>query len=400
MRLSTIRNLYGGAGPWASVYLDATGTRETGTPQEARRQLDLRWRAARESLHRDGADEATLAAIDDAVATMPATGAPAEVAVIASHGTVGFSRIVFGESGRDSATWSPQPRAADLVRTLGSGAAEVGWVAADLDHTGGTVIAFDGSTETFRGEDEFVRKVKRSGHGRAWSDKQTQRAAEGNWGQNSAEVARAVQRVVERSGADVVVLTGDVRARQLVLDRLAPTIAGCVVDVDHEASVRPHPESRVRDRREPDVYDPAIVAATRLAADAVAADRRRDALDRFHTGLSRGRSVRGLGPVCAAARDMSIDTLVLCVEPTHRQAWVDPMNPTMIGESKRDTGAETAVCQHADDALVGACAIAGTDSLVVEADDELIDGLGAILRFPDPTAPHATLYGSHDRRTA
>ena len=399
MRLSTIRNLYGGAGPWASVYLDATGTQKTGTPQEARRQLDLRWRAARESLHRDGADEATLAAIDDVIGTLPATGAPAEVAVIASHGTVGFSRIVFGESGRDSATWSTQPRAADLVRTLDSGAAEVGWVTADLDRTGGTIIAFDGGSETVRGEDQFIRKVKRAGHGRAWSDNKTQRAAEENWGQNSAEVARAVERAVERSGADVVVLTGDVRARQLVLDQLPPTTASCVVDVDHEVNVRPHPEDRVRARRDADVFDPAIVAATHQAMDAVAADRRRGAVDRFHAGLSNGLSVRGLGPVCAAARDLSIDTLVLAVEPSHRQAWVDPLNPTMVGESKKDTGADTAISQCADDALVGACALGGAESLVIEADAELVDGLGAILRFADPTAPQATHYGSHERHT-
>jgi hypothetical protein len=379
MRLSTIRSLYGGAGPWASVYLDATGTQVTGTPQEARHQLDLRWRAARESLRGAGADEPTLRAIDGAVAAAPVTGGPVEVAVLASQGTVALSRTLSVSPGREIATWSAQPHAADLLRALGG--EDVRWVRADVDRTGGSVTTDDGATASVHGEDEFISKVSTGGHDRRWSMARGQRAAEVNWDRNSADVARVLTDAAERSGADVVVLSGDVRARSLVLDRLPPVIAARVVEVDHEVEVRPHPDSPVHARREPDVYDPVLVEATREAVGSVLARRRSEVADRFHSGLSSGNSVRGLGPVCEAARDLRIETLVLSAEPSHRFAWVDPLNPTMVGESKRDTGTESPVREPADDAIVGAAAIAGAESLVIEADAELVDGLGAILRY-------------------
>jgi hypothetical protein len=402
MRLSTIRNLYSGGGPWASVYLDATGTQVTGTPLEAHRGLDLRWRAARESLRRAGADEPTLRAIDAAVRETPTGGGRAEVAVLASQGRVAFSHALPVPPGREAATWSDQPRAADLVRAFGSSAKagageDIRWVCADVDRTGGTVTANDGTTATVRGEDEFITKVSTGGRARRWSMPRIQRAAEVNWGRNSSDLARALIAAADRTGADVVVLAGDVRARQLVHDRLPRAIAERVVEVDHETAVRPHPDSAVRARREPDVYDSVLVDATREAVASVARERIAEAADRFHSGLSHGRSVRGLGPVCTAAREQRIDTLVLSAEPSHRVAWVDPRNPTMVGESKRDTGTELAISEPADDAVVGAAAIAGAQSIVIEADPELVDGLGAILRYPDENAPPYFHPGDHER---
>ncbi len=398
MRLSTISSLYGGAGPWASVYLDATGTEKTGTPHVSRQELDLRWRAAREELRREGADDATLNAIDDAIAATPSVVGPASVAVLASHGVVALARTLPVAPTRQVATWSTQPHAADLLRAVDAvsepGAAgpqfasstrgfgdDVRWVRADVDRTGGTITSFDGQTSRLHGEDEFIRKTSDHARDRIWSNPLDQRAAEVNWDRNSTDVARALHEAVERAGAEVVVLAGDVRARQLVLDRLPPLVAERVVEVDHEVPVRPHPESRLRDRREADATDALLAGAPRAAIDMTKAARRRERADRFYSGLTSGRSVHGLGPVSRAARELRIDTLVLNTEPTDRLVWVDPLHPTMVGESKRDTSAESAAQEPADDAIVGAAAAAGAEALIIEADAELVDGLGAILRY-------------------
>lgn len=398
MRLSTISSLYGGAGPWASVYLDATGTERSGTPHESRQELELRWRAAREELQREGADDATLAAIDDAIGAAPSVVGPTSVAVLASHGVVALARTLPVTPTRQVATWSTQPHAADLLRAVDGvsepGAAgpqfasstrgfgdDVRWVRADVDRTGGTITSFDGQSSRLHGEDEFITKTSDHAKDRIWSNPPDQRAAEVNWDRNSTDVARALQEAVDRARAEVVVLAGDVRARQLVLDRLPPLVAERVVEVDHEVPIRPHPESRLRDRREADVTDPLLAGATRAAIDITKAARRRAGADRFHSGLSSGQSVRGLGPVSRAARELRIDTLVLSTEPTDRLAWVDPFHPTMVGESTGDTGVESAAREPADDAIVGAAAVAGVDALIIEPDPELVDGLGAILRY-------------------
>lgn len=411
MRLSTIRTLYGGAGPWASVYLDATGTQQTGTPQEARHQLDLRWRAAREELGRHGADEATLRALDECVREAPAHGGPAEVALFASGGSVAFCRTLPVTPRRQLATWSTQPHAAELLRSLGALASsdsrdvpnaltslrdlgdtgeEVRWVRADVDRTGGTVRSSDGATVTLRGEDEFIRKVNTIDRDRQiWGESKVEHAAAENWGQNSRDTARVIAAAVERTDADVIVLAGDLRARQLVIERLPSGYSGKVVEVDHETEPRPHPESRLRAEREPDIHDPLLDAATRVAVDSVARERRRSVVDRFHQGLSEGQSVRGLEPVCDAARDLRIDTLVLGAEPSRVGVWVDPFNPTMVGPAKSHTGTDSPAWEPADEALVGAAAMAGANSVVVEADPDLIDGIGAILRFPSDRPPGA-----------
>src|SRR5215207_10809553 len=54
-------------GPYASVYLDASHTTE-----DAAHTLPLRWAAARDELAGQGADDATLAALDDAFLGRPA----------------------------------------------------------------------------------------------------------------------------------------------------------------------------------------------------------------------------------------------------------------------------------------------------------------------------------------
>jgi hypothetical protein len=406
MRLSTIRTLYGSAGPWASVYLDATGTQKTGTPQETRRELDLRWRAARDTLRGEGADEATLRAIDETVRNAPSGVGPAEVAVLASGGQVAFSRALPVAPPREAASWSAQPHAAELlrgVRALASSASRdapgalaslgdlggdgISWVRADIDRTGGSVNSSDGHSATIRGEDEFVSKHTEDGRARIWSQARDQRAAEENWDINSTDVARAITAEVERCGADVIILAGEVRARQLVFDRLPTILASRVTQVDHEAEPRPHPESRVRDRREADVYDAELETATRDIVEAAARDRRAAAIDRFHSGLSDGDSVRGVEAVSAAARDLRIDTLVLSADPSHQHVWVDPLNPTMVGPAKRDTGVTAPAWEPADDALVGAAAFAGADSIIIDPDIELVDGVGAILRFQPTYAP-------------
>jgi hypothetical protein len=403
MRLSTIRTLYSGGGPWASVYLDTSATNPTGTPQEARNELDLRWREAREWLGAHGADDATLRAMDEVVEEARVRPGPGELAVFASGGSVAFSRgLPITPRRPQLAVWSALPRAADLLRSIAALATsddrdapnaltsladldntreEIRWVRADVDRTGGSVRASDGAAVTVRAEDEFITKVSTKQRDQMWSVPRYQHAAEENWERNSADVARVIRAAVERIAADVIVLAGDIRARQLVLEYLPKVVADRVVEVEHETPVRPHPESRVRARREPKVQDPILDAATRAAIGVVAQERRSAVLDRFYNGLSSGDSVRGVAEVCEAARDLRIDTLLLSPEPSAAQVWVDPLSPTMLGPSKTDTRTDSPVQEPADDALVGAAALAGAEGFVVDNDSDLVDGVGAILRY-------------------
>jgi hypothetical protein len=359
MRLSTIRHLYEDSGPWASVYLDASGPQN-----DTRHRIELRWRGLRDQLARGHADERTLHALDNAIVDdMRRIGpvVPAGQAVFAAHGLVVMASALPEPPRRESATWSHLPHAADLVRGLRE---EVRWLRADVDRTGGSITTDDGETSTVLGTaTDPITKVSAGG----WSMPRFQRAAQTNWDRNSGEVAKAVAIVADRIDADVIVVTGDMRARQLVVDQLPAALVPCVVQIAYESPAPAH--------------DPVLAAATREAVDSFIQARRDAIVDRFHAGIASGTSVRGVTAVADAAREQRIDTLLLGSERAKHLLWVDPSDPTLVGMAKRDVGVSEPVREPADDALVGAAAMARADSVVIEADVELVEGLGAILRY-------------------
>src|SRR5919112_6616359 len=81
MDLSYLRPLFDQPGPWASVYLDATRAEEN-----AEHQIELRWRALRTELARQGADDATLDAIAEAITGHPYQAGRYGLAVFATAG--------------------------------------------------------------------------------------------------------------------------------------------------------------------------------------------------------------------------------------------------------------------------------------------------------------------------
>ncbi|GAB3887720.1 hypothetical protein GCM10029964_054170 [Kibdelosporangium lantanae] len=74
------------AGPFAAAYYD--GSHDT---EDAGQQLELRWRAARDHLRNQGADEATLAAMDE-VATVPTAPGRTGRALVAAQGSCSPTR--------------------------------------------------------------------------------------------------------------------------------------------------------------------------------------------------------------------------------------------------------------------------------------------------------------------
>ncbi|HEY7176850.1 MAG TPA: Vms1/Ankzf1 family peptidyl-tRNA hydrolase, partial [Micromonosporaceae bacterium] len=337
MHTSELRTLYERPGPWASVYVDASGV-EPG----ARQRLDLRWRGLRERLERDGANAATCGALEDQLLDEGITTGLGARAVFAADGVVGFTRDLPQPPSQDIASFTELPHVAPLVRAIGE---PVRWVRADVDRTGGTVTTTAGATTHVSGESTYpISKVSAGG----WSMPRYQRAAETNWDRNSADVAGAVVKAVDRSRADVVVVSGDVRARQLLVSRLPGVVASRVVEIDHES---------------PGHYggDPVLDEATSRAITNVAVARRDQTLDRFRAGLSDRHAVRGLGPVTESVRDQQVETLLLAPQENAREIWSDADNPAIVANVKSYLGMYRPVETSADDALLGAAAMSGAN---------------------------------------
>jgi len=382
VNLSFLRELYQRPGPWASVYLDATHNTADGD-----QAVGLRWRGLREQLAAQGADEETLAAMDlavnsgQAIDTVPSVGPPAGpgrvgLAVFATHGRVALAQPLPRPPVRESATWSRRPQTGPLV----AGAAEqVRWVRAVVDRTGGTLTAADaGHLRIDRDVPTAEEYPKhKSGQG-GWSQLNFERSTVTVWDRNVHNVVDAVTEAADRMGADVVIVAGDVRARQMLIDRLPKRMAGRVVESDVG-------------NRAPGGDPSTLDDVTAEAVARVARDRRMELLDRYRMDLSRGRAREGVAPVSEAAWHASMDVLLLSDDSQFAgsepplQVWIDPDDPRAIAPDAgvlRDVGVSGPERENAIAALIAAAAAENAEVVTVDPSvQRLTDGIGAITRY-------------------
>jgi hypothetical protein len=360
-------------GPYATVYLDASHDSE-----DAQHALSLRWAGRRDELAEQGADEPTLAALDDAVTgAEPVVGRAGRV-LVAAGGQVLLDRTVPEPPARPSATWGPAP---DLMPLLLDAPEPLTVVVVRVDKTGGEILlAGPGErlqkVESVEGRTENLHKTRGGGVG-AWS---VQHRVEQNWRDNVADVAGHVDAEVRRAGARVLVLAGDVQSRTLLRDALAERSAGIAVDVEHSGG---------RSGADDEELATAVDAAARDAVDA----ERQTVLDRLdqEIGRSGGLAVGGLEPVLEALRAEQVDTLLLDGAVSRAgELWVGEV-PSQLAtdpERLRGLGSEPVGRVPVDGALLNAAAASGAafqplgggrTGLVGKPVE---DGVAALLRYP------------------
>jgi hypothetical protein len=367
--MDSIRRMYDREGPWASVYLDVS--RATG---DAAHQVELRWRAAQDRLREAGGDEATLDAVERA-ALDPGHARNGGLALFAAGGRLVLTAPTTAPPTEAEASWSALPHVTPL---LAGGGERVRWLRAVVDRTGGDLESADAGTLTVRQVADYpIRKVQPGG----WAQSRFQRAAEMTWKRNQRQVAERLERLADEVDADVVIVTGDVRSRQMLLDQLSPGLRDRIVETDGA--------TRADDGAEDEPLDELSAVAVREAAQ-----RRRAAmLDTYQVGLPRGRCATGLAEVVPAAQESRISALLMNRDVSDDPVWVDPHEPIHISFDRDELaklGVDGAVRERAGDALVAAAMTSGANLMVIDrAEQSLTDGFGAILRYPRPD-PQAT----------
>jgi hypothetical protein len=344
MELSFVRGLYDGSGPWASVYLDASHHTEA-----ARTAVKIRWKDLRTALREQDIDEPTLRALETELIdehTMRALGStdveedphPGRhgLAMFATDGAVRYSEITSEPPRVDSATVSSLPHLTPLLSGRGE---QIPWLRVIVNRMGADIL--EPAHDTIQVERSNLFPIRRT-HGGGWSEEHLRRKAELGWLHTAQEVAAAVGRLAESVDAELVVIGGDVRARQLLIGQLPERWRARAVEVDGGS-------------RAAGADPAAIEAATRVAVADAVARHRAEAIDRFRV---RGGeyAVAGAAAVVAAFDRGQVETLLL-----------DP------DRSVPD-----------DDALIHAAA--STDAgllLLSSADVGLADGVGAVLRYAD-----------------
>ncbi|MFJ5543466.1 baeRF2 domain-containing protein [Micromonospora chalcea] len=369
MQLSFLRPLYNRPGPWCSVYMDAS--RDT---QDARAQVDLRWRALKGDLLSQGADPVTVEAVEEVVRRHQPMPGDYGIAVFATRGRVVLTEYLSAPPLRDLASWSALPHTMPLVAQRGE---QVAWVRVLADRTGADAMAVSAGGVPRRahvtgGQSRQLRRVQPGG----WSQSRYQRAAMEAWHQNAGDAAAATADLAERVGADVVVVAGDIRATGMIAAQLPERWQDVLVRTDAGA----------RDVGADDTLMDDITAQT----VAEVADRRvTAALDRFGVQEDVGA---GLLAVVSALQRNQVDTMLIVDDPSaDGELWVGP-EPTEIATDPgqlSDMSVADPQRVRADAALLRA--LIGTDAdltvLAPEEAPELTDGVGAVLRYVDASTP-------------
>jgi Bacterial archaeo-eukaryotic release factor family 2 len=364
------------AGGFASVYLDTSGT---GRGPQAK-AVEIRWRDLREELSLAGVDPATLDALGD-VLTGAGLTAPG-TAAFGQDGTVPLAVRLPAVPLREMARWARLP---DLLPLLIQSPPRPPHLLVSATRAGGDVLAIRTADDLARRRVEGtgwpVHKTKSGG----WAQLEHQRAAEEAWETNAKELAGTVVSAAAGGVPEAIIVAGDVRAREMLVDKLPTNLASKAVIVDREVPVD-SPEL--------------AAAAEQVLRQLEDADCRRR-LETFRSRLGAGGAAEGLAETVAALRDGQVSELFLggdylAGDPdtpgpdwSSAPAWIGPAlaDVGLSAEDLRERGLTEVARDRADAAIVRA--VTGTDAelfMVPAGERALRDDIGALLRYPVPGA--------------
>ncbi|UZN04758.1 hypothetical protein [Cellulomonas sp. S1-8] len=380
MHLHWLTPLLGRPGPFVTVYLDASPGEVAGESGTADR-----WRSVRRGLERDGVPTDLLDEIAEHVARPDGRRDPHGRVIVADSGGVVVDRVLGPAPVQSRGVYGSVPALSQVVRASEEGVcyllvavdrtgADLRWV--DTDEVDGDAPA----VETVDGGHDDVHKVREGGLAR-----RGQTRAEDSWQRNSEAVAAVVDRRVREKVPGMVLLTGDLRAVALVKEALGQHVRDVLVEVPGGGrgdGVRQEAfAARVTE----------VVAAHRL-------HRRTAQVERYREAQGRGEgAVTGVDDVVEVLRRGQVDELVVSADAldrglADRSLWVGPeplQVATTVGELAAMGVADgDSRSLPADVALVRA--VLGQDAgftCVQDGDVELVDGIGAVLRWADVSTP-------------
>ncbi|WP_129336732.1 Vms1/Ankzf1 family peptidyl-tRNA hydrolase [Cellulomonas endophytica] len=386
MKLDWLKPLVRRPGPFVTVHIDATRA-----DTRADREMRDRWQGLRRDLLEQGCDETVLANLDDRVAEATGVGGRHGRILVATTEGVLLDRVLPVPPARDEAVCASEPA---LLGAARAGEEEVPHLLVEVDRSGanltwsyGTGVPGQDVETTVEGGHDELRKVPTGG----WSQRRFQSRAEDSWERNAAAVAAEIDRIAGEKHPEAVLVTGDVRAVALVREAVNPTHKELLVELSGGSRA---------EGVKTDVFESRV----KEALDVVRARRREAVLDVFRQERGRaGAAVTGLADVVDALRRAQVRELVLDEATTlpgsplaDRRLHVGP-DPLQLGLSADDLaslGVQDGEGDElrADIALVDAAV--GSDAGITFAETgsvELVDGVGAILRYEDASTPDESL---------
>lgn len=376
MDVSFLESVVAAAGPFATVCADVTHTTEA-----AETELELRVRALAAKLTEQGAPEPVVQVVrerlleaneDGEIATM--TG---RALVVAADGSVVLDSELTGTPRAEIAEWSAHP---DLLPVLRQLPGRVPHIVVVADRVGADVSLATRPGEPLeerevQGDTHHITKVKVGG----WAHRRFTHNAEENWIHNADQVAQLIASMARRHRPAFVLVAGDVRARQILLDRAGDPWKDLVVSIDEGGRAAGADREPV-ERREAE-----LVAEQEAHEEAVA-------VEKIQSAAAHGLAVTGTEPVVEALRKSQVETLVLADEPDEESLFVGG-SPLELGVKEPDLaalGSQQVQLEPADRALLAAAVASKADVVVVPRAAMPGDiPVAAILRYTDASTPSA-----------
>lgn len=367
-------DLYRHEGPWCVAYVEAgTGTVDT---LEA---VDVRPGHVRETLAAKGAPKQDLDAIEEAV--QPATGVPSPVAryILTRQGTVELSVVLPGPLVvPERISMDPIPDLLPLVRHRPS---EYPYIVVEASRDNAEIrLHYAG-----RPGPEMVQDVQGSSKnlnkfpGGGWSQGRYQHRTEEVWRRNANQVAEEIDRIVRSSGAKLLVLAGDIRARGLVQDQLSEASRELLSIVDSHTHTGGADHGALDDQVNERV-------ALKWSAE------QQEVIERLaqQQGQANPESATGLGAVVRALQQAQVDVLIMNDEAfAERQLLALDAEPWVATAEEEALGAPILGRVPAPAALLRAAAL--TDARILLVPDGALPGkndIAALLRWPTgPAVP-------------
>ncbi|MFP5488479.1 MAG: Vms1/Ankzf1 family peptidyl-tRNA hydrolase [Acidimicrobiia bacterium] len=347
--MTTLDDLLRAELPVASVYLQAPSG-EFG----AAHRFETAWKNARRDLAAAGAPDDVLEQLDVAIDGTSHDVAPA-VALFADGDRPAVVEPLDDALDGDVVAFDSVPHVVPLLHTHQR---TVPHVMVMTDRTGADIVAVVdgdvGEPESVDGTDHHIHRGRFGG----WSHRRIQQRAENRWEDNARDVAERVDQIARQVDAQLVVVAGDVRARQFVMEHL-----------DH----------RTRDIAavvEAGDADGVATETVRLVADVVARATKR-LLAEHADHLGAGTAVSGAEAVCRALTEGRVRTLLVVddVDDDRRGHFATDGSPACSTEAVDEMAEGRLV-----DVMVRAALLTDAEVRVVPA-TVLDEDLGAILRW-------------------
>lgn len=367
-----------GGGTWAWAYADVSGNVE-----DPRRQAALRLRGIEEALRAQGASDDVVALVAEEFEQEPGVRSPVTRYVLVHDGDLVLSEVLPGHlHGTGSVGVGAVP---DLVPLVAHRPVDLPFLVVHAGKEGGAFRTYRlghapvdaaGAEQQVQGRNDTLHYAKA---GTGWKQPHWQQHTEEIWKQNSSEVAAAVDGAVRTLRPGLVVVSGDVTARELL-------VRGLSAETRAVTSVFPG------DPRADTASEQAFVEHVETALARVVASRRHDLEDLLRTHVGRGDNlaVTGLGAVVGALQQaqgsvVALDAVAIGERTLLALAgapWVATAPEQAAGTPV--VGAVPAVC-----ALVRAAVLTDAELVLVNA-ASLPGGVAAaaLLRWPvGPAVP-------------